>query len=88
MTVDQFRVDLVAEGSFLFFNNMDKPGVIGKVGSILGESRINVAGFYLGRESYQGNAVGFVSLDSRIPEAVLEEIMGLEEIIEAKEIVL
>ena len=86
--VDQFRVDLIAEGTFLFFTNRDKPGVIGKVGTILGENRINVAGFYLGRESYQGSAVGFVALDSRIPEGVLQEITGLEEIIEAREIVL
>jgi len=78
--VDQFRVDLVAEGTFLFFSNIDRPGVIGRVGSILGDNRINVAGFYLGRESYQGNAVGFVSLDSRVPEAVLEEIREMEEI--------
>jgi len=86
--VDQFRVDLIAEGTFLFFTNRDKPGVIGKVGTILGENRINVAGFYLGRESYQGSAVGFVALDSRIPEGVLQEIVNLEEIIEAREIVL
>ena len=86
--VDQFRVDLVAEGTFLFFTNRDKPGVIGRVGTILGENRINVAGFYLGRESYQGSAVGFVALDSRIPEGVLQEITDLEEILEAREIVL
>jgi D-3-phosphoglycerate dehydrogenase len=86
--VDQFRVDLVAEGTFLFFTNRDRPGVIGKVGTILGENRINVAGFYLGRESYQGSAVGFVALDSRVPERVLQEIVDLEEILEAREIVL
>jgi len=86
--VDQFRVDLVAEGTFLFFTNQDRPGVIGRVGTILGENRINVAGFYLGRESYQGSAVGFVSLDSRVPEGVLEQIRELPEILEAKEIVL
>jgi D-3-phosphoglycerate dehydrogenase len=86
--VDQFRVDLVAEGTFLFFTNRDRPGVIGRVGTILGENRINVAGFYLGRESYQGSAMGFVSLDSRVPEGVLQEIVDLEEILEAKEIVL
>ncbi len=86
--VDQYRVDLVAEGTFLFFTNRDKPGVIGKVGTILGQNRINVAGFYLGRESYQGSAMGFVALDSRIPEGVLQEIVGLEEILEAREIVL
>ena len=86
--VDQYRVDLVAEGTFLFFTNRDRPGVIGKVGTILGQNRINVAGFYLGRESYQGSAMGFVALDSRIPEGVLQEIVGLEEILEAREIVL
>ena len=86
--VDQFRVDLIAEGTFLFFTNRDRPGVIGKVGTILGENRINVAGFYLGRESYQGSAVGFVALDGRLPEGVLQEIVDLEEIMEAKEIVL
>jgi D-3-phosphoglycerate dehydrogenase len=86
--VDQYRVDLIAEGTFLFFTNQDRPGVIGRVGTILGENKINVAGFYLGRESYQGNAMGFVALDSRIPEGVLEELVESEEIIEAKEIVL
>ena len=86
--VDQFRVDLVAEGTFLFFTNKDRPGVIGRVGTILGENRINVAGFYLGRESYQGSAMGFVALDSRVPEGVLQEIVKLDEILEAREIVL
>ncbi len=88
VSIDQFLVDMVAEGTFLFFTNMDRPGVIGRVGTILGENRINVAGFYLGRESYQGNALACVSLDSRIPEVVLEEIKGLEEILDAREIVL
>ena len=81
-------VDLIADGTFLFFTNQDRPGVIGKVGTILGENKINVAGFYLGRESYQGSAMGFVALDSRIPEGVLQELIESEEILEAKEIVL
>ena len=88
ITIDQFRVDLVAEGTFLFFSNQDRPGVIGKVGTILGDNRINVAGFYLGRETYQGSALGFVSLDSRMPEVVLQEIRSLPEILEAREVIL
>ncbi len=88
ITIDQFRVDLVAEGTFLFFSNQDRPGVIGKVGTILGDNRINVAGFYLGRETYQGSALGFVSLDGRVPEGVLEEIRSLPEILEAREVIL
>jgi D-3-phosphoglycerate dehydrogenase len=88
ITIDQFRVDLVAEGTFLFFSNQDRPGVIGKVGTILGDNRINVAGFYLGRETYQGSALGFVSLDGRVPEGVLAEIRALPEILEAREVIL
>jgi len=88
VSIDQFLVDMVAEGTFLFFTNQDRPGVIGKVGTLLGENRINVAGFYLGRESYQGSALGVVALDSRLPEVVLEEIRSLEEILDAREIVL
>ena len=72
----------------IFFTNQDRPGVIGKVGTILGENRINSAGFYLGRESYEGSAVGFVALDSRVPEGVLKELTESDEIMEAKEIVL
>jgi len=86
--IDQFRVDLIAEGNFLFFTNLDRPGVIGKIGSVLGDGNINVAGFYLGREQVEGNALGFVSLDSRVPEEVLEKIRDLPEVIEAREIVL
>jgi len=88
VSIDQFLVDMVAEGTFLFFTNQDRPGVIGKVGTLLGENRINVAGFYLGRESYQGSALGVVALDSRLPEVVMEEIRDLEEILDAREIVL
>jgi D-3-phosphoglycerate dehydrogenase len=88
VSIDQFLVDMVADGTFLFFTNQDRPGVIGKVGTLLGENRINVAGFYLGRESYQGSALGVVGLDSRLPEAVLEEIRSFPEILDAREIVL
>jgi D-3-phosphoglycerate dehydrogenase len=88
VSIDQFLVDMVADGTFLFFTNQDRPGVIGKVGTLLGENRINVAGFYLGRESYQGSALGVVGLDSRLPEAVLEKIRSFPEILDAREIVL
>jgi D-3-phosphoglycerate dehydrogenase len=88
ITIDQFRVDLVAEGTFLFFSNQDRPGVIGKVGTILGDNRINVAGFYLGRETYQGSALGFVSLDGRVPEGVLQEFRSRTELLEAWVVIL
>jgi len=88
VSIDSFLVDIVAEGTFLYFRNHDRPGVIGRVGTILGDDGINIAGFHLGRESYKGDALAFVALDSRIPESVLEKIRALPEMLEAKEILL
>ena len=81
-------MDMIPEGYVIVSRHLDKPGVIGKIGTFLGENKINVAGFYLGREETKGYALGFVSLDSRVPEEVLEGIRQLPEVIEAKEIVL
>ena len=88
VSIDSFLVDIVAEGTFLYFKNHDRPGVIGRVGTILGDDGINIAGFHLGRESYKGDAIAFVALDSRIPEAVLDKIRELPEMLEAREILL
>ena len=88
VSIDQFLVDIVADGTFLYFRNKDRPGVIGRVGTIMGDNGINIAGFHLGRESYQGDALAFVSLDSRIPEEILKMIRDLPEMLEAKEILL
>ncbi len=88
VSIDQFLVDIVADGTFLYFRNKDRPGVIGRVGTIMGDNGINIAGFHLGRESFQGDALAFVSLDSRIPEEILKMIRDLPEMLEAKEILL
>ncbi|MBM3457098.1 MAG: phosphoglycerate dehydrogenase, partial [Armatimonadetes bacterium] len=49
--VDQFQIDLKPEGTLLWIRHQDRPGVIGKVGTRLGEAGINIAGMYVGREA-------------------------------------
>ncbi|ADD68032.1 D-3-phosphoglycerate dehydrogenase [Denitrovibrio acetiphilus DSM 12809] len=84
---DKYYTDLIAEGTFLYFNNLDRPGIIGKVGTILGKHSINIADFDLARnvkEDGEADAVAFVRVDSKVPAGVLDEILALDGMLEAK----
>ena len=83
--LDKFHLDIIPQGIFLYFRNYDKPGVIGKVGTILGNNSINIAGFGLSRQN-EGKAMGFVSVDNSITKKTLDEILNINGIIEAKTI--
>jgi D-3-phosphoglycerate dehydrogenase len=80
---NRFRLDVVPEGTFLHFRIFDRPGIIGKVGTILGNNQINIAGFELSRQT-TGEEAGFVSVDSPIPEMVLDDIRAIDGMIEAR----
>lgn len=85
--LDRFHLDVIPEGTFLAFKILDRPGVIGKVGTILGDHGINIAGFSVSRE-ISGEEVAFVSVDSPIGQPVLKKIRAIDGMIEAKEIAL
>ncbi len=78
-----FRIDVQPEGRFLLTYHDDRPGVIGKVGSALGEANINIAALQLGRDAPRGSAVMIVQVDEEVPEDVrarLNQIEGMSEI--------
>lgn len=82
--VDDYRMEAVPSGYMLVFSNQDTPGVIGKIGTILGSNKINIAGMQLGRMAPHGMAVAVVNVDSTIPPAVLHEIRMLPNLFDAK----
>jgi D-3-phosphoglycerate dehydrogenase len=82
--VDDYRMEAVPSGYMLVFSNQDTPGVIGKIGTILGSNQINIAGMQLGRVAPHGMAVAVVNVDSTIPPAVLQEIHMLPNLFDAK----
>ncbi len=84
---DKFRLDIVPEGTFLHFRIMDRPGIIGKVATILGDNNINIAGFGLSRAD-TGVEVAFVSVDHPIGADVLAKIDAIDGMIEASVILL
>ena len=82
--IDGFRMEAVPEGYILMLHNRDVPGVVGKVGTLLGESNINIAGFELGREKVGGMALSLIHVDDAVPDAVLERLRTLPHIVSAQ----
>jgi len=72
--INDIDIEAPLKGFILFIRNQDVPGVIGRVGTILGEKNVNIASFALGRNQQAGEAIGLVNVDDRIPPEVLEEI--------------
>jgi D-3-phosphoglycerate dehydrogenase len=81
--IDSFRVDLVPDGRFLVSRHDDRPGVVGKVGSILGEHDVNIASMQVGRDAPRGNAMMILAIDDRVtPELLtrLREVAGMSDL--------
>jgi D-3-phosphoglycerate dehydrogenase len=82
--IDGFRIEAVLEGLLLVFSNIDVPGVIGRIGTMLGQHGVNIAGMQLGRQKPGGRAVSVVNVDSPIPPPVLDQIRRIPDIVYAK----
>ena len=81
--IDQFSVDAVPQGYMLVLTNDDRPGMIGSIGTLLGEHRINIAGMQLGRTRKNDKAVAVLALDDSIPSEVMDEIRAMTNIYDA-----
>lgn len=78
--IGSFSIEAVPSGFMLLTKNKDVPGVIGKIGTILGEAQVNISRFYLGREAKGGEALAVIEVDSAIDEKVLETLRAVEPI--------
>ena len=79
VSVDGIDIEAPLHGAILFIRNNDTPGVIGQIGTLLGNNRVNIASFALGRGDGE-HAVGVVNVDSGIPESLLEMIRSYSNI--------
>ena len=78
--ISRFHLDAEPAGTVLLLLNDDVPGVVGKVGGILGAHEVNIAEWRLGREEAGGTALSFINLDSVPSEAALDELSSLPEV--------
>ncbi len=82
--IGSFRMEAVPEGYILMLHNRDVPGVVGRVGTLLGENAINIAGLQLGRESIGGMALSLFHVDEPVPPAVLAQLRTLPQVVAAE----
>src|SRR5580698_10498597 len=61
----------------LLINNLDKPGFIGALGTLLGEANINIATFHLGRQAEGEDAIAIVGVDQDVPDAIQRKLRAL-----------
>lgn len=66
------------ESHILFIGHRDQPGMVGRIGTILGEANINIAAMDVGRESVRGDAVMVLVLDDSVPSDILVRIRELQ----------
>lgn len=83
-----FPMDVVPEGVLIVAPHKDQPGIIGKVGTLLGEKDINIAGMYVGRKTPRHTAIMVLGVDAEVPAGVMEQISNIPGIESAKQVLL
>ncbi len=68
----------------LYVTNDDKPGFIGRLGTLLGEAGVNIATFHLGRADAGGKAIAMIQVDQPIDEALRQKVMAIPLVVKAK----
>jgi len=76
--VDDYRIDAPMEKTMLFTHHADKPGVIGEVGTSLGDRGVNIAGMQVGRHEAGGEAVMLMEIDGEVPDEAIEELRRID----------
>lgn len=84
--IDGFHLEARPEGHLLVMRNYDVPGVIGKVGTILGEGGVNIGRFHLGRRERGGEAIAVIEVDAPLSKNTLQSLRSLEQVISAQPI--
>ena len=84
VTVNGRFVEGLPSGVLLLLENRDRPGIVGHLGSLLGESKVNIAGMSLSRNEVGGQALTLLNLDSAPDEALLAKVTSDADIATAK----
>lgn len=75
--IDGYRVDIVPDGHMIITQHTDKPGMVGNVGTLLGDNKINIAGMHVGREASGGRAVMVLLIDDALSPELMQQIRAL-----------
>ena len=83
--IGDYHVDIVPRGTVVVIRNRDVPGVIGRVGTLLGDAGVNIGEYHQARLSAGGDALAAVSVDGRLEQVTVEKLRAVPEIIEVRQ---
>lgn len=78
--IADYHVDIVPEGTLVVLRNDDVPGVIGRVGTLLGDHGLNIAGYHQARMTRGGEALAAIAVDGDVGAALRDALLGLDEV--------
>lgn len=78
--IDGYGIDVAPEGQLLYIHHNDRPGVIGRVGTILGTNEVNIATMQVGRRDVGGDAIMLLTVDKALSAELLDTLGELGEI--------
>jgi D-3-phosphoglycerate dehydrogenase len=81
--IGSFHIDVNPRQTLLILTNHDVPGVIGRVGTLLGEQSVNIAEYHQARLAQGGDALAAVSVDGEVSEATRKALLELPDVITA-----
>lgn len=85
--IDGFGIEIKPEGAMLVCTNVDRPGAVGKVGTVLGDAGVNIVGMQLSRVGEDGLAMFVLTLDAAPPDEVLDLLRGMPDVIRSLRLV-
>ncbi|MBD0324934.1 MAG: ACT domain-containing protein, partial [Pyrinomonadaceae bacterium] len=84
--INGFRLEAIPHGHMLVTRNRDVPGVIGHLGTVLGQHGVNISRFHLGRRERGGEAMAVIETDAPLGDETLKELRTFEPVISARQI--
>ncbi len=81
--INSFRLEAVPEGHMLLIHNVDRPGVIGRIGVTLGRHNINIARMHVGQETEKGRNIILLTTNVTVSEKVLNKVLELPDVLSA-----
>ena len=84
--INGFHIEALPRGHMLVMRNHDVPGVIGRVGTILGDRAVNISRFHLGRQERGGDAMAVIEVDAAVDGETLATLKAMPDVVSAREI--
>ncbi|MDR3111633.1 MAG: phosphoglycerate dehydrogenase [Elusimicrobiota bacterium] len=88
VNINDLNVDVSPIGGKVVIINDDRPGVIGKIGAVLGDSNVNIAGMNVGRKDSGKSALTIIEVDNVVSNEILKELLKIQGVQKAKYVVL